>query len=52
MTNPLDPATLVQPALDSVKSGLGGVAGPALLIGGSVLAISVGWRFARRFVSA
>ena len=52
MVDPLDPGALVTPALDAVKAGLGAVAGPALLIGGAVLAISVGWRFARRFVSA
>lgn len=52
MTDPLDPGTLVTPALEAVKTGLGDVAGPALLIGGAVLAIGVGWRFARRFVSA
>jgi hypothetical protein len=47
---PLDPGSLIQPAIDSVQSGLGDVAGPALLVGAAVLAIGVGWKFAKRFV--
>jgi hypothetical protein len=49
---PLDPGTLVGPAIDSVSQGLGDVAAPALILGGAVLALSVGWRFAKRFVSS
>lgn len=47
---PLDPGTLVGNALDSVESGLGDVAAPALIIGASVTALTIGWRFAKRFV--
>jgi hypothetical protein len=49
---PLDPGTLVGGAIDSVESGLGDVAAPALILGGTVLALGVGWRFAKRFVSS
>lgn len=47
----LDPGTLVGNAIDNIEGGLGDVAAPALLLGGSVLALGVGWRFAKRFVS-
>jgi hypothetical protein len=49
---PLDPGTLVGSAIDSVEEGLGDVAAPALLVGAAVLAIGVGWRFAKKFVSS
>ncbi len=49
---PLDPGSLIGPAIDSVEEGLGDVAAPALLVGAAVLAIGVGWRFALRFVSS
>lgn len=52
MTSPLDPGTLIAPAIDAVEDGLGAVAAPALLVGAAVLAIGVGWRFAKRFVSS
>jgi hypothetical protein len=45
----LDPTTLITPALDSVSSGLSGVAGPALLVGAGILAVTVGWKFVRKF---
>lgn len=48
----IDPATLIQPALDSVASGISGVAGPALLVGAGVLALGVAWRVAKRFVKS
>jgi hypothetical protein len=50
MSSPLDPGSLITPAIDSVKDGIADVAAPALLVGASVLAIGVGWRFAKRFV--
>lgn len=46
----LDPGTLVGNAIDSVEEGLGDVAGPALILGASVTALMIGWRFAKRFV--
>jgi hypothetical protein len=46
----LDPGALIQPAIDAVQSGLTSVAGPALLVGAGVLALGVGWKFAKRFV--
>jgi hypothetical protein len=46
----IDPGTLVGNALDSVTSGVHDVAAPALAIGGSILALSVGWKFAKKFV--
>lgn len=52
MTPTLDPGALIAPAIDAVEAGLAAVAGPALLVGAAVLAIGVGWRFAKRFVSA
>lgn len=47
---PLDPGTLVGSAIDTIEEGLGDVAGPALIVGASVVALGVGWRFAKRFV--
>lgn len=48
--SPLDPGTLVGAAIDDIESGLGDVAQPALLVGAAVVALGVGWRFAKRFV--
>lgn len=48
--SPLDPGTLVGNAIDTIEEGLGDVAAPALLVGASVVALGVGWRFAKRFV--
>jgi hypothetical protein len=47
---PLDPGTLITPAIDQVEQGISDVAAPALLVGAAVLAIGVGWKFAKRFV--
>ena len=52
MTAPLDPGALITPAIDAVGNGLGDVAAPALILGGAVLALSVGWRFAKKFVGS
>ena len=46
---PIDPTSVIQPALDAVQNGLTGVAGPALLVGGGLLAIRVGWKFVKGF---
>jgi hypothetical protein len=46
----IDPTAIITPALDSVSSGISGVAGPALLVGAGVLALGVAWRVAKRFV--
>lgn len=46
----MDIGELVQPAITAVSSGIGDVAGPALLVGGSILALGVGWSLAKRFV--
>jgi hypothetical protein len=50
MATAIDPGALITPAIDAVQSGLSAVAGPALLVGAAVTALSVGWRFAKRFV--
>lgn len=46
----LDPGTLVGGAIDSIESGLGDVAQPAMIVGGAVVALTVGWALAKRFV--
>jgi hypothetical protein len=46
----IDPAALIQPALDAVSSGISGVAGPALIVGAGVLALGVAWKVAKKFV--
>lgn len=48
----IDPGTLIQPAIDGVTSGVTAVAGPALLVAGSLLALTVGWKYAKRFVKS
>lgn len=45
----MDPTTLITPAIDAVSNGLSGVAGPALLVGAAILAVTVGWKFVRKF---
>lgn len=46
----MDVGTIVGPAITAVETGLTAVAAPALLLGGAVLALKVGWRFAKGFV--
>lgn len=46
----LDPGTLVGNAIDSIEAGIGDVAAPALAVGAAVVALGVGWRFAKKFV--
>jgi hypothetical protein len=48
----IDPTALITPAIDSVATGVSGVAGPALLVGAGVLALGVAWRVAKRFVKS
>lgn len=48
--SPLDPGTLVGGAIDSIEDGLGDVAQPALIVGAAVTALTLGWRFVKRFV--
>jgi len=48
----MDPVTILTPVLAEVQDGISGVAGPALLVGASVLALGVAWRIAKRFVSS
>lgn len=48
----MDPVTILTPVIASVQTAITGVAGPALLVGASVLALGVAWRVARRFVKA
>lgn len=45
-------AAILLPIVESVQTAITGVAGPALLVGASVLALGVAWRVARRFVKA
>lgn len=46
----MDVGALITPALTAVQTGLTDVAGPALLIGAGIVALTVGWKFAKRFV--
>ena len=48
----MDPITILTPVIDGVGDAIGGVAGPALLVGASVLGLTVAWRVARKFVKA
>lgn len=45
-----DPVAIVTDALDTLGTTLSGVAGPALALGASVLALTFGWRLVRRFI--
>lgn len=46
----MDPVAIVGTAIDSLETTLSGVAGPALAVGASVLALTFGWKFVRRFI--
>lgn len=48
----MDPVTILTPVIASVGDAIEGVAGPALLVGASVLGLTVAWRVARKFVKA
>lgn len=47
----LDAVAVITTAITSLGTTLGGVAGPALGIGASVLGLFFGWNIVRRFVS-
>lgn len=46
----MDVEALVTPAITAVSTGLSDVAGPALLVGAGVVALRIGWRFAKGFL--
>lgn len=50
VVTPIDPTALVSTALDTISTGITGVAGPALVVGAGVAALTIGWRLAKRFV--
>lgn len=48
----MDPVAILTGVIADVGTSIEGVAGPALLVGASVLALGVAWRVARKFVKA
>ena len=48
----MDPVTILTPVISGVGDAIEGVAGPALLVGASVLGLAVAWKVARKFVRA
>jgi hypothetical protein len=50
MTGAFDPIAPVTSALDTVTTSLSGIAGPALVVGGGVLALTFGWKLAKKFI--
>jgi hypothetical protein len=42
--------SILQPVLDNVQASITGIAGPALLVGATVLGLTVAWKVARKFV--
>ncbi|HWD44160.1 MAG TPA: hypothetical protein VHM23_10710 [Actinomycetota bacterium] len=46
----MDAGTLITDAIASLSTELASVATPALALGGTVMALGIGWRFAKRFV--
>lgn len=47
----MDAGALITTAVATLSDTLGDVAVPALGVGASVLALTFGWRFVKRFVS-
>jgi hypothetical protein len=47
MDGPLDPGTLLGPAIDAIRSGLESVLPSALMVAAIVFVLYEGWRFAR-----
>lgn len=45
----MDPVAIVTTAIDSLETTLTGVAGPALAVGASILALTFGWKLVKRF---
>lgn len=46
-----DPVSTITSGIGDLSTTLGGVAGPAIGIAASVLALTFGWSLVRRFVS-
>lgn len=46
----VDPGAILTPVIDSVSTGVSAVAGPALLVAGGLLALTVGWKYVKKFV--
>lgn len=50
MASAFDPIAPITSALDTVTTSLQGVSGPALVVGGGVLALTFGWKLAKKFI--
>jgi hypothetical protein len=48
----MDVGAILDPVIAGVQTAITDVAGPALLVGASVLGLTVAWRVARKFVKA
>ena len=46
----MEPGILIGSAITQLSAGLTSVAAPALAVGASVLALTIGWQFAKKFV--
>jgi hypothetical protein len=46
----VDPVAVVLGVLDTIENGIAGLAGPALAIGASVVALRVGWGVGKRLL--
>lgn len=46
----LDPTAIISTAIDTLSTTLSGVAGPALVVGGGVLALTFGWKLVKKFI--
>lgn len=44
-----DPVVPITTAITTLETSLSGVAGPALALGGAVLALGFGWRLVKKF---
>lgn len=45
----LDLGTAITAAQGSILDQVGGALGPALIVGGGILAVTIGWRLFKRF---
>jgi hypothetical protein len=48
----MDPVAILTPVITQVQDAITGTAGPALVVGASVLGLTVAWRVVRKFVKA
>ena len=48
----MDPVTILTPVIADVQDAITGTAAPALLVGASLLGLTVAWRVVRKFVKA